>query len=320
MPTISFVIPTFSRAPILAQCLRALDAQESAPVEYEVVVVDDGSTDDTGMVMNGIVPGLSVPVRLLHQQNQGAATARNLGVTAARGNLIGFLGDDIVVERSYVRNIYGGYLEHEGEPHGVLGHTRYRADSIPTPFGRWLDTKSGFQFDYSEARVDAPLPFELFYASNILVPRAALEQAGGFDTRLRVAAYEDAELGYRLSRQGLTLYFCPEARAEHIHRVSITSAAARMRMLGQSLNDLRHINSELFDTLYPEANGVFGHPSATRRVGRWLFSNPVARVVEFLDRGGVEVPGDVYARILRSTFSREMSTLWPRTGVTIDGT
>jgi GT2 family glycosyltransferase len=319
MPTVSFVIPTYNRAPILAQCLHALDAQDGAPVEYEVVVVDDGSTDDTEAAMDTLVPELSIPVRLLHQQNQGAATARNLGVMAAQGNLIGFLGDDIVVGRSYVRNLYSGYLEHEGEFHGVLGRTHYRADSIPTPFGRWLDTKSGFQFDYSEACEGAPLPFELFYASNVLVPRAALEQVGGFDTRLR-RAYEDAELGYRLSRHGFTFYFCPEAHAEHLHAVSLPSAAARMRMIGQSLNDLHHVNRELFEALYPEADRVFGHPSTARRVGRWLFSDPVARMVEFLDRRGVKVPGDIYARILRSNFSREMSTLWPHAGVTMDST
>jgi GT2 family glycosyltransferase len=319
MPTISFVIPTYNRAPILVQCLQALGSQESAPVDYEVIVVNDGSTDDTRVVMDQLMPRLSFPIRLFHQRNQGAATARNAGVTAAKGNLIGFLGDDIVVERSYVRHLYTCYLEHVGAFHGVLGLTHYQSDSIPTPFGHWLDKRSGFQFDYSAARVGLPLPFELFYTSNILIPRSVFELVGGFEPRLR-RAYEDAELGYRLSRQGFTLYFCPEARAEHIHAVSISSAAARMKMIARSLHELRHIDPELFHTLYPEADVIFGHPSAMRRMVRWLFSGPIAPMAELLDRRGVTLSGDIYTRILRSSFSREVSLLWLLQSVTMDGT
>jgi len=320
MPALSFVIPTHNRASILVQCLRALNVQDDPPVKYEVVVVDDGSSDDTQAVVQAVLPTLSIPGRLLRQENAGPAAARNQGVAAASGGLIGFLGDDIVVEHSYVRNLYHAYVQHHDELHGELGHTRYREDCIPTPFGRWLDADSGFQFEYREVKEGVPLAFDQFYTSNVLLSRAAFERAGGFDVRLRHAAYEDTDLGNRLAGLGFVLYFCPDARAVHVHDVSLQATRTRMRMVAQALDDLRQINPELFQTLYPEADAIFGHPSAARRAVRWLFSGPVAQVVEMLDRRGMTLPGDIYARILRSSFSREVSSLWLLQSVTMDGT
>lgn len=320
MPALSFVIPTHNRASILVQCLHALDMQLDSSVEYEVVVVDDGSTDDTQAVVHELIPRLSVSVHLLRQEKAGPAAARNRGVEAASGRLIAFLGDDIIVDRSYVRSLYHGYMQHGDELHGVLGHTRYREDCVPTPFGRWLDTHSGFQFEYREVKEGVPLAFNLFYTSNVLLSRTAFERAGGFDVRLRHAAYEDTELGSRLARLGFHLYFCPGARAVHVHAVSLQATRTRMKMAAHALDDLRDINPQLFETLYPEADAIFGHPSAARRAVRWMFSGPVAQAVENLDRRSVTVPGNVYARILRSSFSREMSSLWPLRGVTMDDT
>jgi GT2 family glycosyltransferase len=319
MPALSFVIPTLNRASILVQCLRALDVQDDPAVEYDVVVVDDGSSDDTRAVVQTLLPTLSISVRLLRQENAGPAAARNRGVAAASGRLIAFVGDDVIVERSYVRSLYHGYMQHGDELHGVLGHTHYREDCIPTPFGRWLDTDSGFQFEYREVKEGVPLAFDQFYTSNVLLSRSAFERAGGFDVRLRHAAYEDTELGHRLAQLGFALYFCPEARAVHVHAVSLQAAVARMKMVAHALEDLRHINPDLFEMLYPEAIAIFCHPSVARRMVRWLFSGPVAQAVDTLDRRGVALPGEIYARILRSSFSREMSSFWPPQGVTMDG-
>ena len=319
MPELSFVIPTYNRVSTLVECLHALDEQDDVPVEYEVIVVDDGSQDDTASVVETLIPTLSMPLLLLRQQNAGPATARNRGVSAARGRLIGFLGDDIVVERSYVRSLLEAYRRHDNGLHGVLGLTRYRQDCVPTPFGRWLDRDGGFQFEYHALTDGSPLAFDQFYTSNVLLPRSVFERAGGFDDRLRRAAFEDTDLGYRLARLGFVLYFCPHATAVHVHAVSLHATAERMRMAARALQDIRSINSDLFATLYPDADALFGHPSIGRRVVRWLFSGPAETIADMLDWRGVPLPHAVYARILRSAFSHEMSILQHNGGSTMDG-
>jgi glycosyltransferase involved in cell wall biosynthesis len=320
VPALSFVIPTHNRASILVQCLRAVADQDDPSVEYEIVVVDDGSSDETQAAVQALIPSLACPVTVLRQDNAGPATARNLGVSAATGQLIAFLGDDIVVARSYVRSLYQCYQRAGDELRGVLGFTRYREDCVPTPFGRWLDTDSGFQFEFRAAEEDVPLAFDQFYTSNVLLARTTFERAGGFDERLRHAAFEDTELGNRLAQLGFSLHFCPQAQAVHVHPVSVQATRARMKMIARALNDLQHINPELFARLYPEADTVFGHPSTARRAVRRLFSGPVAQAVQQFDRRGIALPGALYARVLRSTFSREMSSRWSGRDGTMNGT
>ena len=100
----SIIIPTYNRLGILEKCLRALESQtyEQPITEYEVIVVDDGSTDDT-------VPWLKANatefphLQLWPQSHHGPAAARNLGVEVARGNFIIFIDSDLVVTDNFLQ-------------------------------------------------------------------------------------------------------------------------------------------------------------------------------------------------------------------------
>jgi hypothetical protein len=89
---ISVIIPTYNRAPLLERAIRSVLAQRKPCAE--LIVVDDGSTDDTAGVVTRLADKAHLPVRLLHQENQGAAAARNLGISAAQGSLLAFLDSD----------------------------------------------------------------------------------------------------------------------------------------------------------------------------------------------------------------------------------
>lgn len=89
---ISVIIPTWNRAPLLERALGSVLAQRLPCTE--LIVVDDGSTDDTAALLARLAAGASVPIRLLRQENRGAAAARNLGIRAARGSLLAFLDSD----------------------------------------------------------------------------------------------------------------------------------------------------------------------------------------------------------------------------------
>ncbi|HYO48668.1 MAG TPA: glycosyltransferase [Chloroflexia bacterium] len=310
-PLLSFVIPTYNRANILVECLAALERERECGIPFEVIVVDDGSTDDTVERVQSANQDMSVRVLLLRQENKGPAAARNRGVAAARGELIVFLGDDIISEPGYLPNMYAAYKAHTGKQHGILGYTKYSEDSIPTPFGRWLEARSGLQFIYDALPTDKPLSYRQFYTSNILVPRQALAEVGGFNEGFTHAALEDTELGYRLAARGFRLYYCPDAAAVHVHAVSVQAVAARMKGVAKAAMQLRAINPELFALIYPRSEQRFSRPSLPLRIVRWVFAKPIVSLVGFLDSNlRLPVPPSVYRNAIYCAQTREITRLW----------
>ena len=103
-PDVSVVIPTFNRIDTLPEVLEALARQEGAP-SFEVIVVDDGSTDDTADWL-AERPHDDLSLRALRQENRGPAAARNAGVAIARGEWVAFLGDDTVPAAGWLRHLY----------------------------------------------------------------------------------------------------------------------------------------------------------------------------------------------------------------------
>jgi hypothetical protein len=167
------------------------------------------------------------------------------------------------------------------------------------------------QFAYREAEPGKPLPFALFYTSNVLVPRHVLLDAGGFNPGFRYAAYEDTELGYRLAQRGFRLYYCPEAVAWHRHPVSIRAYARRMAAAGGALSDLRALNPELFALLYPDAEQIFAHPSPLRQAARTARATILLEALALADACiPWQLPDFLYRGALKSVFSREVSRLW----------
>jgi glycosyltransferase involved in cell wall biosynthesis len=102
LPTVSVIIPTYNRREFLRHTLASLAQQEWTAAPFEVIVVDDGSTDGTEAVAAELFP---FPVRYFHQANQGDAIARNTGAQQSQADVLIFVDDDIVVMPHYVRHL-----------------------------------------------------------------------------------------------------------------------------------------------------------------------------------------------------------------------
>ncbi len=206
-PAITVIIPTCNRAVYLRRALAALDSQDVASSEFEVIVVDDGSTDDTGTVL---AAPRGYRLRALRQPNRGPGAARNAAIDMAAGELIVFIDDDVVPSPDLLRQ----HLEAQRETPGVvIGRMVPPAHAVRQPvWAAWESHMLEKQYGDMLAGRWAPTPRQ-FYTANASVPRADLVRAGLFDPSFRRT--EDVELAYRLADLGLGIRFVPQATAVH---------------------------------------------------------------------------------------------------------
>jgi|1048.fasta_scaffold02743_3 glycosyltransferase involved in cell wall biosynthesis len=206
---LSVVIPTYNRLPILRQCLAALENQQLLPplAEYEVVVVDDGSTDATvDWIEAQQAAGALIRVRLIRQTHGGPAIGRNTGVQACRGDVVVFIDSDLVVTPTFL-------LCHA---RSLEADWRQRGDQLSFTYGAVINT-GNFEQPTAERHKLRDLSWAYFATGNVAIRRDLLQRAGLFDPAFRLYGWEDLELGERLHRLGVRLVRCPAAVGYHWH-------------------------------------------------------------------------------------------------------
>ena len=205
---ISVVIPTYNRKPILEKCLKALEKQQlndDIISNYEIVLVDDGSTDGTLEWLQENKKKFP-HVCAFSQDHLGPAAARNLGVTKAKGDIIIFIDSDLVVTETFLQ-CHANAL--------VKGEKKLGSDRLFT-YGAVINT-CNFDHPTSEPYKITDFSAAYFATGNVAIARKWLEKAGLFDTGFQLYGWEDLELGVRLKELGLTLIKCPEAMGYHWH-------------------------------------------------------------------------------------------------------
>lgn len=244
LPTkpVGVVIPTYNRSDALLRCMEHL--QRQAFTDFEVVVVDDGSSDGTQSAMEAYLHRSPLAIRYVKQGNSGPAKARNVGVSMLRAPICIFLGDDIFAEPSLIECHLDFHRRLPGLNIAALGWTQWSTTGQTiTPFMRWLG-ESPYQFAYKDLLSGTEPDWHHFYTSNLSVKTELLRQIP-FNETFPFAALEDSELGYRIHRKhGLDLRFLPEAIAYHLHPTSFRQACERMVKVGYS--------TRLMDELWPE--------------------------------------------------------------------
>lgn len=230
---LSVIIPTFNREGILLRCLSALSKQTGLSSEYEVLVIDDGSGDNTTRSVATLDVDPRSRVRLLRQSHKGPAAARNLGVREAQSDLILFIGDDIIAAPTLLVEHAAWHERHPEENTSVLGYVTWSPEIEVTPFMHWLEN-GGPQFKYWGITDPLSVGWRHLITANISFKRRFLLEHGLFDERFLHAAYEDTELGYRLHRRGLRIVYNKNAVGYHFHAASLDDVINKVQKVAPS--------------------------------------------------------------------------------------
>ena len=274
MLKVSVVIPTLNRADLLASTIDHIANQTLAREHYEVLVIDNGSTDQTRSVLDQkskTYPNL----KCFSQLKRGAAATRNVGIRNATGETILFIDDDIFGASDLIESHLRGHAEHPKT--SFIGSVTAPWGSSSDPFLRYLRDRGIFN-PYSIT--GGPVDFSYYHTGNVSTGRALLSEVGGFNEDFFIYGMEDIELGYRLEQRGCRMVRGATARAEHRYFPSYEQFIQRCEQAGYSLGKMIE--------LHPELRGRFVEDSARNRVLKRLHflyrlftvtSEPLSRAV-----------------------------------------
>lgn len=219
---ISVVIPTHNRATLVSRVVRAFLA-EGEP-EFEVIVVDDGSSDDTPARLGGI----SDPrLRLIRQPNQKLAAARNRGIAEAQGRLVLLNDDDIVPEPGFLRAHLEAHRLYPGS--AIVSRVRIPDAVVRTPFQRYWQARMHAGTD--PLRAGQVLGKGGFWSASISFSRSLLPEQPFAE--FEAYGWEEHELGLRLWNRGMRPRFWPKAQAWHHDPVSLEGMLEKWRSMGR---------------------------------------------------------------------------------------
>lgn len=283
----SLVIPTYNRAAILERCIHSLLQLEGIS-NCEIIVVDDGSSDETPRVLAHLQEKTPDLIRVIRLTNGGPARARNHGVRAARYERILFVDDDVFPRQGmlqeHARMLDIGYTGSQGI---LLWHPEIRMTSLI----KYIDSR-GSQFAFDKVENDHNLDFRYIYTGNFAVLKAAVLEAGGFNETFTFSACEDTVLGYHLQQCGAKLGLNRQAIADHLHDISEPEFLRREYKVGYFIASLRSLFPAIAQELgveqkdflvglqtrllsilnsWPSLPGLIGYPASIRLRHREAF-------------------------------------------------
>lgn len=241
-PRISVVVCSHNGAATIDDCLAGVTELDYP--DFEAIVVDDGSSDETAALARR-----HPDVRVIHVEHGGLSRARNVGLAAADGEIVAYLDDDACPDRDWLRYLATSFAHTD---HAGIG-----GPNIPPPTERLLERAiAGGPGGPIHVLLTDTLA-EHIPGCNMAFRRAALEAVGGFDERFHVAG-DDVDLCWRLQQTGATLGFSPAAVVEHRPRPTLRAYWRQQRGYGRA--------EALLERKWPERYNAGGHLTWTGRV------------------------------------------------------
>ncbi|HWQ57282.1 MAG TPA: glycosyltransferase [Bryobacteraceae bacterium] len=223
MLRVSLIICTYNRADILSRCLVAAREQTLSGSDYEIIVVDNASTDHTRAVVERFVStaGKGAEVRYLFESAKGLSHARNAGAEAARSPTVTYIDDDAIAAPDLLERIDQVFKAHP-DAGAVGGRIDLR---LPGQLPWWYsDYFDGYYSKFDLKVVEVTRASEVWqypFGANISLSRVALESVGGFNIRMgRIgrdcSGGEEIDACCRIAHAGYGIYYTPFASVEHV--------------------------------------------------------------------------------------------------------
>jgi glycosyltransferase involved in cell wall biosynthesis len=272
----SVIIPTYNRAELLRRTLDSLTSQDLPGTDFEVLVIDDGSSDDTAQLVESYRDRMDLHYFFQPDEGWRVARARNVGIAHATGEVCVFVDAGVLLHSGCLRAHAGSHRQ-AGEPVVVIGYVYgYACEGAEAELmtrtldlddpdasidlmretGRWPDIRESLYVKHGDSFDGLPAPWILHWTCNVSAPTDRLRALGGFDEQIRSWGGEDIDLGYRLYLDGARFVLnraassihCPHganfaanmdgARANHRYLAQKfgTPVARLLPMLGGALN------------------------------------------------------------------------------------
>ena len=271
VPCVSVIIPTRNRAQYLLRALESIQRQRYAHDKYEIIVVDNGSTDDTRQVVEALSENGTKEIRYVYDERAGLHIGRHRGAEVARGDILLYGDDDIIADEYWAAEIARRYQN--GRIGAIGGKIVPKWEAEPPP---WVETFRDYLslLDLGEG-VQRLHSADCIYGCNLSIRRDVLFEAGGFNPDAlpqELVKYRgDGETGLmnKVLRSGYQLFYNPKAVVEHVvppERLTIDyfKRIAFRQGVSDSFTDIRAVHGLDFrDAVKPK--GVLGYASGIVR-------------------------------------------------------
>lgn len=199
---LSVIIPAYNSEKTLFSCLESLDDQSLSKQDYEVIVVDDGSTDSTAKIAN------KFNIKYIYQTNQGPASARNRGVESALGDIILFTDSDCIPDHNWIQQMTRPFSDPDVV--AVKGAYKTRQRELAARFAQ-AEFEDRYDLLKKSSTIDMIDTYSAAFRKGIFL------NIGGFDQSFPVANNEDTDLSYRLAAKGYKMVFNQGGFVYHTH-------------------------------------------------------------------------------------------------------
>jgi glycosyltransferase involved in cell wall biosynthesis len=224
----------------LRQCLQSFVAQTLPADEFEIVLVDDGSTDETEAVCREFAERL--PLMYLRQEHAGRGAAKNLGIWAARSPLLLIFDDDDVAAPDLLNQHLHSHGEHPEPNVAILGYTTWATHLPISPVMEFITDGDQILFSYPKLQQGQVLDWKYFWEGRISCKRGFLIDHGLHDETLQYTI--DIELGYRLAQAGLQVIFNRQAVSYMARSVTFDDFCRRCEDKGKSQYRISRIHPD----------------------------------------------------------------------------
>jgi len=230
-PELTVLICTYQRRETLVRCLDSFSAQTAPHGSFELVIVNDGSTDGTAEYLDE--RDFDVPVQIVHRENGGLSAARNSGLEVTRGRIVLLVNDDTIATPGLVGAHLAAHRKLKARKVAVLGTFEQPAQALDNALMRTLE-ETDLVFCYASMQPGKLYNWNRFWTCNVSVPTEAVRDVGTFDEEFRHYGCEDTDLALRLDAAGYEVYYEDRARAHHDHLLEFEDLARRNRTVARA--------------------------------------------------------------------------------------